>query len=107
MVRKLLIALESAVLYPVLGEKPIDLGEIVAQTGAELGVLLHDQRIEERDDLLRAIHIRLEVPEIGAAVAILFAGDLLRRHLFDQVGRSPDQIFWSDGEAVDAFLQVE
>ena len=77
------------------------------QTGAELGVLFHDQRIEQRDDLLRAVHIRLEVPEIGAAVTIFFAGDLLRRHLFDQVGGSADKILRRNGEAVDALLQVE
>src|SRR3984957_14604508 len=64
MVRELLIALKPAVLRPVFGQYDVDLGKIVMQTSAELGMLLHDQRIEQRDDLLRSVHVRLEIPEI-------------------------------------------
>src|ERR1700688_4226968 len=62
-VRELLIALKPSVRRPVFGQQDVDLGKIVTQTSAELGILLHDQRIEERDDLLRAVHVRLEIPE--------------------------------------------
>src|ERR1700722_4014704 len=87
-VRQLLIALEASVLRPVFGEKGVDFGEIIVQRGAELVVLLHDQGIEEHDDLLRSVYIRLEVPKTGASVTVVFAGDLLGGQFFNQIRRS-------------------
>ena len=41
--------------------------------------------VEQRDDLLRAGHVRREVPEVGLGVAVLLAGDLALGDLLDQL----------------------
>ena len=56
----------------------------LAFTLSTIGLVVRQQRAEQLPDLLRAVAVGLEVPEIGAAVAVLLAGDLGRRHFLHQ-----------------------
>ena len=61
-----------------------DGGEVFFVTCNKRRIFLRRQRFDQFEDLLRAIQIALEVPQVGVAVAILFTGDLGRGDLFHQ-----------------------
>ncbi len=52
------------------------------------GIGLLQSRAQLVDGGLRTLQVGVEVPEVGLGVAILLAGDLALRHLFDELGRA-------------------
>src|ERR671911_637646 len=71
-------------------ELAAELVEQALDGGNQLGVLGLDRRLQQLEALLGALDVGGEVPQVGARVAVLLAGDLARRDLFDQLGR-PDR----------------
>ena len=103
---ELVVGLEPAVLRPVFRQQRVDLAKLSFSRPLSPGSCFAISGSSRRRSSARR-RIGLEVPEIGAAVAILFAGDLLGGDLFDQVGGAADQIFRRDGQVVDPLLQLE
>ena len=65
-------------------EQRVDLGEPLVDPLAEVGVALVEDRPHRRHRGLRAVDVGLEVPQVGVAEDVLFAGDLARRDLVEQ-----------------------
>ena len=65
-----------------------DLGEAGGDLAQQRGIGLLQRPAQLVDGDLRALQVGVEVPQVGLGVAILLAGDLALRHLFDELGRA-------------------
>ncbi len=68
---------------------------------------LDQQRTQQVDYLLCAVDVGLEVPQVGAAVAVFFTADLAGCHLFDQPGCAAHHFARREGQFTHALLQLD
>ena len=80
----------------------LDVGVHFIQQGF---VFLGDWRAEQIYDFLRAVHISLEVAQIGVAVTIFFARDFAAGHFFNQSRRAANHFGGWEVQFVDFGLQ--
>src|SRR5882757_198777 len=71
-----LVVGDESVTLTVLLEQRLDLGEPLVHLLAELGVALVEDGPHRCDGGLAALDVGLEVPQVGVAEDVLFAGDL-------------------------------
>ncbi len=64
-------------------------------------------RPQEIDNFLCAVNVRLEVPQVGVAVAIFFTADFARGHFFNQARCAAHHFRRREGQFGDAFLQLQ
>ena len=55
---------------------------------ASAAFFAREQRLHRVERGLRSLHVRFEVDEVGARVALLLTGDLRARHLVQQLHRA-------------------
>ena len=68
-------------------------------------VFLGNQRTEQIDNLLRTVHICLEIAQIGVAVAVFLAADFAAGHFFNQHGRAAHHFAGREVQHVDFRFQ--
>ena len=61
---------------------------LASTLGGQRGSFVSEDRLHRVERRLRALHVGLEVDEVGARVALLLTRDLRRRHLVEQLDRA-------------------
>ena len=84
----------------------LQLLEARPDAGQQLGVGVLEGGGQHLDDLLRALDVRVEVPEVGLGVAVLLAGDLALGDLLDQLRGAQRDGRRRDLERLQARLQL-
>src|SRR5690606_24383221 len=72
----------------VLRQNGIHFLEVGIHFRQQFAVVFLQLRTQQVYDLLRAVNVRLEIPQVGVAVTIFFATDFAGRHFFNQASRA-------------------